>query len=114
MNGIWKYDHLLPSVQMNSRISLGEGNTPLIRSRQIGRSLGLENLFFKLEMVNPSGSYKDRFACLAISKMIESNHKNWDVVLPYALWAYRTAVHAITKKPLISLSMAENLSILLT
>ncbi len=73
MNGIWKYDHLLPSMQMNSRISLGEGNTPLIRSRQIGRSLGLENLFFKLEMVNPSGSYKDRFACLAISKMIEDN-----------------------------------------
>jgi ''chromo'' (CHRromatin Organisation MOdifier) domain./Reverse transcriptase (RNA-dependent DNA polymerase)./Integrase core domain. len=33
-----------------------------------------------------------------ISKMIESNHRNWDVVLPYALWAYRTAVHAVTKE----------------
>ena len=30
--------------------------------------------------------------------MIESNHRNWDVVLPYALWAYRTAVHAVTKE----------------
>ena len=71
MNGIWKYHQLLPSVQINSRITLGEGNTPLIHSRQIGRSLGLENLFFKLEIVNPSGSYKDRFACLAVSKMVE-------------------------------------------
>ncbi|MGN6603638.1 MAG: pyridoxal-phosphate dependent enzyme [Ginsengibacter sp.] len=73
MKGIWKYDQLLPTVQMKSRITLGEGDTPLIHSRHIGTSLGLENLFFKLEMVNPSGSYKDRFACLAVSKMVEDN-----------------------------------------
>ena len=47
-----------------ARNSLGEGDTPLLRSRSIGPSAGLKNLYFKLETVNPSGSYKDRFAAL--------------------------------------------------
>ena len=49
---------------------LGEGNTPLIRSRFIGPRAGLTNLYFKLEMLNPSGSYKDRFAASAVSQML--------------------------------------------
>lgn len=52
------------------RIDLGEGNTPLIPSRHIGPKAGLSNLFFKLETVNPTGSYKDRFAAAAISDML--------------------------------------------
>ena len=47
----------------------GEGNTPLIPSSRIGRMLGVRNLWFKLESCNPSGSYKDRFACAAVSGM---------------------------------------------
>ncbi|MBA2113824.1 hypothetical protein HOV93_09770 [Planctomycetes bacterium FF15] len=43
-------------------LSLGEGNTPLLRSRRIGPAMGLANLFFKLESLKPTGSYKDRFA----------------------------------------------------
>ncbi|MCC9605554.1 pyridoxal-phosphate dependent enzyme [Blastopirellula sp. JC732] len=50
-------------------ISLGEGNTPLVRSQQIGPALGLRDLYFKLETVSPTGSYKDRFAAAAISDM---------------------------------------------
>ncbi|EAQ78361.1 pyridoxal-phosphate dependent enzyme [Blastopirellula marina] len=50
-------------------ISLGEGNTPLVRSQRIGPALGLKNLYFKLETVNPTGSYKDRFAAAAIADM---------------------------------------------
>ena len=57
-------------------VSLGEGNTPLIRSRAIGPAAGLRNLFFKLEAVNPTGSYKDRFAAAAISHMVASGHTN--------------------------------------
>lgn len=52
-----------------NRVSLGEGNTPLVRSKAIGPSMGLKNLFFKLENLNPSGSYKDRFASAFISHM---------------------------------------------
>jgi len=33
-----------------------------------------------------------------LAKLIGTNHDDWDVLLPYALWAYRTAVHATTKE----------------
>lgn len=52
------------------RITLGEGNTPLVRSRRIGPAAGLANLHFKLEFLNPTGSYKDRFATAAVSQML--------------------------------------------
>ena len=41
------------------RISLGEGNTPCVESLTIGPSLGLASLHFKLEGLNPTGSFKD-------------------------------------------------------
>ncbi|MEX2235731.1 MAG: pyridoxal-phosphate dependent enzyme [Cyclobacteriaceae bacterium] len=71
MKGIWKYSHLLPSLRDRSKLSLGEGNTPLLKSRRLGVALGLDNLYFKLELLNPSGSYKDRFAASAVSELID-------------------------------------------
>jgi len=75
LNGIWKYSGLLPIVADDKQLTLGEGNTPLVKSRYIGPSLGLDNLFFKLENLNPSGSYKDRFAAMAVSRMLEKGNK---------------------------------------
>lgn len=69
MQGIWQYHQWLPQVGEENRFTLGEGNTPLIPSRSIGRMLGLEHLYFKLEMLNPSGSYKDRFAACVVSEL---------------------------------------------
>src|ERR1700761_8849217 len=71
---IWRWAQLFSTVPEPSRLSLGEGNTPLLRSRQIGPRAGLSNLYFKLETTNPSGSYKDRFAAAAVSDML-ANHK---------------------------------------
>jgi threonine synthase len=71
---IWRWAHLFSTVPATSRLSLGEGNTPLLRSRQIGPRGGLSNLYFKLETTNPSGSYKDRFAAAAVADML-ANHK---------------------------------------
>ena len=67
---IWRWSDQLEPVPDAARITLGEGNTPLIRSRVIGPAAGLRNLFFKLESGNPTGSYKDRFAAAAISHMV--------------------------------------------
>lgn len=50
-----------------AQLTLGEGNTPLIRSKRIGQLLGMDQLYFKLEQLNPTGSYKDRFAAMAVS-----------------------------------------------
>ncbi|MEQ8785843.1 MAG: pyridoxal-phosphate dependent enzyme [Pirellulaceae bacterium] len=66
---IWRHADVFDSVAQPHRLTLGEGDTPLVRSRSIGPAAGMTNLWFKLEMVNPSGSYKDRFAAAAVSHM---------------------------------------------
>ena len=68
---IWRFADWMAPVSSVHRITLGEGNTPLVRSRSIGPAVGAERLFFKLEGSNPSGSYKDRYAAVAISAMRE-------------------------------------------
>jgi threonine synthase len=67
---IWHWSKWLAPVPEASRLTLGEGHTPLVRSRRLGQSLGLNHLYFKLEMTNPTGSYKDRFAAVAVSDML--------------------------------------------
>jgi len=52
-------------------VSLLEGSTPLVPSRTIGPSLGLNRLFFKYEGVNPTGSFKDRGMVVAAAKPME-------------------------------------------
>lgn len=67
---IWRWADLIEPIPEAARITLGEGDTALVRSRRIGPQAGLKNLFFKLEHGNASGSYKDRFAFAAISDMV--------------------------------------------
>ncbi len=76
MNEINSMGHYLASIPEECRVSLGEGGTPCLRSKSIGPALGLEHLYFKLELSNPSGSYKDRFAAMAISHMKMSGEQN--------------------------------------
>ncbi len=54
---------------MSSPASLGEGRTPLVPSRGICSRLGLAELHFKLETVNPTGSYKDRFIAAELAHL---------------------------------------------
>ncbi len=72
---IWRYADWIDPVPKECRITLGEGDTPLVRSRRIGPSLGLQSLFFKLEISNPTASYKDRFAAAAVSHMVAEGKK---------------------------------------
>jgi threonine synthase len=51
---------LLPFPEIPDDLSLGEGRTPLVRSRTLGHRLGIPDLWFKVEGVNPTGSFKDR------------------------------------------------------
>jgi threonine synthase len=67
---LWQYAEWIQPVPPAARLSLGEGNTPLVRSRRLASRLGLANLFFKLDYVSPTGSYKDRFAAAAVSHML--------------------------------------------
>jgi threonine synthase len=51
---------------------LGEGDTPLIRSHGMGDSLGLKNLYFKNEGLNPSGAFKDRAGAMVAALAIDA------------------------------------------
>lgn len=53
------------------KVSLGEQETPMVRSTSIGRSLGIDNLFFKLEFIAPTVSLKDRGTSLCALKALE-------------------------------------------
>jgi threonine synthase len=55
-----RYQKFLPFVDLDPRLSLGEGNTPLIRARQLEALLKVGSLNLKIEGQNPSGSFKDR------------------------------------------------------
>jgi threonine synthase len=72
-HGIDRYRFLLPVG--TPLPDLGEGDTPLVRSRRLGESIGLRNLFFKEEGCNPTGAFKDRAASLAAALALETGAK---------------------------------------
>ena len=66
---VWNWADWIGAPDSKFHCTLGEGETPLIRSRRIGPEAGLNHLYFKLETSNPTGSFKDRFAASAIAHM---------------------------------------------
>ena len=70
-----KYHEFLPITPSTPMISLGEGGTPLVQSHRLAQELGLENLYFKLEGSNPTGSFKDRGMVMAVANAIENDSK---------------------------------------
>jgi len=70
-----QYRELLPVTDATPMITLGEGATPLVRSARLEGEIGCEELYFKLEMCNPSGSFKDRGMVVAVAKAIENGDK---------------------------------------
>jgi threonine synthase len=67
-----RYRAHLPITDATPIVSLGEGATPLVHARRLGESLGLPNLYLKVEGQNPTGSFKDRGMVMAIAKALES------------------------------------------
>lgn len=72
---IERYREFLPVTDATPAVSLGEGSTPLVRSRSIGDAVGCKDLYFKLEGCNPTGSFKDRGMVVAIAKALEAGKK---------------------------------------
>ncbi|MDD3461474.1 MAG: threonine synthase [Mesotoga sp.] len=71
---IASYERFLPVTQSTPRITLLEGNTPLIYLENISRKFG-PKVYVKYEGANPTGSFKDRGMVLAIAKAIEEGSK---------------------------------------
>ncbi|MEN3269356.1 pyridoxal-phosphate dependent enzyme [Pseudonocardia sp.] len=66
--GLFRYRDLLPLRPGDDPVSIGEGDTPVLPLSRLGRELGLHNLWLKDESRNPTWSYKDRLAAVAITK----------------------------------------------
>ncbi|HEX9888092.1 MAG TPA: threonine synthase, partial [Nitriliruptorales bacterium] len=66
---MWRYEALLPvlSADRSTRVDMGTGLSPLRRAPNLGRALGLDDLWLKDDTRNPSGSFKDRVVTIAIS-----------------------------------------------
>lgn len=68
-----RYEKYLPLTAETPRLSIGEGDTPLVRcGAALEKELGIGELYFKLEGCNPTGSFKDRGMVMAVAKAIES------------------------------------------
>ena len=67
----WRYFELLPITDKSNIVSINAGMTPLVKAEKLGKELGLNNLYIKNDSVNPTFSFKDRPAGVAISKAKE-------------------------------------------
>jgi threonine synthase len=79
---MWRYRELLPVIEDENIVTLGESVTPILRLGKIGEGLGLENLYLKDESQIPTGSFKARGLAVAISKAKELGITK--IVLPTA------------------------------
>ncbi len=67
---MWRYDQLLPASRDNA-INIGAGMTPLLKADNLGKELGLNNLWIKNDAANPTHSFKDRVVSVATTKAVE-------------------------------------------
>jgi len=96
--GIWRWAEILPVRKEEHRLTLGEGDTPMLPASRLGESLGLRNLFIKDESSNPTGSFKARGLVMAVARGTELKVREF--VIPTAgnaggaLAAYAARAHA--------------------
>jgi threonine synthase len=65
---MWRYRELMPLLDGEAPVTLGEGWTPLVHAERLGRALGLERLYIKDESLNPTNSFKARGLSAAVTR----------------------------------------------
>lgn len=64
---LWRYRELLPLPGDEDPVTLGEGVSPLLPARKLGEAVGVSDLWVKDESQLPTGSFKSRGLCLAVT-----------------------------------------------
>jgi len=67
---LWRYAEVLPVRDPEARVTLGEGWTPLVDAPRTAGRLGVKRVRVKDEGQNPTGSFKARGLCLAVSRAL--------------------------------------------
>jgi threonine synthase len=65
---MWRYRELMPLMDGEEPLTLGEGWTPLLHAKRLGAALGLPRLFVKDESLNPTNSFKARGLAAAVTR----------------------------------------------
>lgn len=76
---LWRYRELLPVRDDSHKLSLGEGFTPIIRAARLGNEVGHSPIYVKEEGLNPTGSFKARGLCMAVSRALELGAKSLSI-----------------------------------
>jgi len=79
---MWRWHEMMPVEDPNHVVSLGEGETPLLRAEGLGSLRGFSDLWIKDEGNNPTGSFKARGLSAAVSKAKELGYAK--IALPTA------------------------------
>jgi threonine synthase len=69
-----RFADYLPLTDHTPRLSLGEGDTPLVQAEKLSREVGAE-VWLKVEGCNPTGSFKDRGMVVAVAKAMEDQSR---------------------------------------
>lgn len=68
---MWRYRELIP-IDGEPKVGRDVGFTPLVRAKNLGNALGVDNLYIKNDSVShPTLSFKDRVVATAITKAME-------------------------------------------
>ncbi len=68
-HGMWRYRAMLPVE--GKEVDIGSGFTPLVKADNLGREIGLDQLYIKNDCLNPTYSFKDRPVSVATTKALE-------------------------------------------
>jgi threonine synthase len=81
-HGMWRYRPFLPLAPDEEPVTLGEGDTPLLRIERTGARVGTPDLWVKDEGANPTGSFKARGLSAAVTRAVAAGAERF--VLPTA------------------------------
>ena len=102
---LWRYASLLPVDDPHAAVTLNEGYTPLVPVPRIARALGLTRLAVKDEGRNPSGTFKDRGASVAVSRYVElgvktvAHNSSGNAGGSWSLYAARAGITCVNLLP---------------
>lgn len=98
--GMWAFAPLIEGTD-DVHVSLGEGSTPLLLCARVGAWAGVPQVYIKNETVNPTWSHKDRYASVAISRLVSSGNSvaavasTGNLAMSVAAYASRANLRAV-------------------
>ncbi|MGY8642563.1 MAG: threonine synthase [Verrucomicrobiales bacterium] len=102
---LWRYRELLPVVDEENIVTMGEGMTPLLKLDRLGAEIGMTNLFLKDEGIIPSGTFKARGSAVGVSRAKELGVKtlamptNGNAGGAWALYCAKAGIECVVVMP---------------